>query len=260
MPHIEHQLIAGALERLDTLFMEIVERSDSQLLMKAWERGAEGNSVKSSFRAGSQSSLPGEHGRSFGAGPVVVRRVWWQRPDRLREEILFESELLVVNVCCGATAYSYVPRDGILYTNNSSMPGKRLRSSNGVPIPTLPTVQSGLEQITLLQPPFRNPGWEVTVADGERQYAGRSALSIVARRSQARTIRAGWQWDGIDQFTAVIDQQLGLPFQVAAMVAGQEAAVFSARAFRIDEPIAGEVFQLTPPKGAFIALVHPNGS
>ncbi len=35
MQRLENELIAGALEQLDTLFMEIAERSDALLLSRA---------------------------------------------------------------------------------------------------------------------------------------------------------------------------------------------------------------------------------
>ncbi len=250
---VERQLIVGALHRVETLFMEIVESSDPVLLSRAWERGSEGANVRSVYEA----SPHGDRG-SPGADAVVVRRVWWQKPDCLRDEVFFGSELLAVNVCRGASAASYDPRHGILYTNDPSVRGPRPPARKRVPNPTLPTIRSEVEQITLLHPPFGDPGWEVTVADGEGQFAGRPTLSITARRSDPRTSRAGWQWDGLDRFTAVVDQQLGLPFQIAAMVDGEEAAVFSARAFRIDEPVPAHVFYLEPPRRAFVALVHPH--
>jgi len=257
MPHVEHQLIAGALERLDTLFMEIVERSDALLLSRAWDRASQGPIARTVFAPDSHASLLGGRGRSV--DPVTeVRRVWWQKPDCLRVEVFLGSELLGVNVCRGATASSYSPHHRILFTNDSSIQGKRPRPWKRVPNLTLPTIQSGLEQITLLQPPFRAPGWELTSVGGGQQFAGRSTLSLVAHRLQPRTSGADWYWDGIDRFTAIIDEQLGLPFRVAAIVDGQEAAVFSARAFRIDEPVPAHIFQLGPSRGMTVALVHPH--
>ena len=254
MERVERPLIPGSLQRLETLFMEIVESSNPMLLSRAWERGSEGAVVRSVYDASSHASRRGSHG----ADAVVVRRVWWQKPDCLRDEVFVGSELLAVNVCRGAVASSYDPQHGILYTNDRSVRGPRPRSRNRMSNPTLPTVQSELEQITLLHPPFANPGWEVTEADGERQFAGRPTISIEARRSEPLTSRAGWQWEGIDRFTAVIDEQLGLPFQVAAMVDGQRAAVFTTRSFRLDEPIPAHVFHLEPPSGASVAVVNPH--
>ena len=157
MPPVERQLIAGALERLDTLFMEIVEQTDALLLSRVWERGSQDPVARTVFVADSYPGQLEDGGWSVGAD-TVVRRVWWQRPDCLRDEVRFGSELLGVNVYRGATAYSYSPQLGILYTNDSSMQGKRPRPWKRVPNLTLATVQSELEQITLLQPPFRNPG------------------------------------------------------------------------------------------------------
>jgi hypothetical protein len=252
LPRVERQLITGALQRLDTLYIEITERRDSLLLSRAWERGSEGVTSQTTFKPASYSNPPAN-----GDVEAVVRRVWWQKPDCLRDEVIFGGGLLAVNVCRGAAAYSYSPQLGVLYTNDPSVQGPRPRWWKRVPIPTLPTVQTGLEQISLLQPPFRHPGWELTVL-GEQRFAGRSTLSIAAHRLQPRTSGPDWHWDGIDHFSAVIDEQLGLPFRLAALVDGREAAVFSARAFRIDEPIAADVFRLEPPRGVFVAQAHPH--
>ena len=211
--------------RFDTLVAELADWRDGALMSRVW-----GSSGGSSGVSSATSSRAAEAEES-------LRRVWWRKPDCLRDEVFSGSDLLAVNVCRGAAASSYSPGLGVLRVG-------------------VPTIEAELAQITLLRPPFRHEGWEIAVTAGERRLAGRPVVAIEAWRASPGAPGADPYWDGFDLFTALIDAERGLPLRIAAIVDGEEAARSVVRSVRFDEPIPDEVFDFAPPAGTTVVRVR----
>ena len=253
MPVSKRDITIESIDRIDTLAVDIVEWSDAVLMRRAWERASIGSSV--------WTVLDAEHNDRTPDAPVTsvdsatnLRRVWWRNPDCLRDEVYSGSVLLGVNICHGSDCLSYAAGLGLLFTNNLSALGRRPPPWIRVPNVGLPTIESELEQIRLLCPPFRHTDWGITVVGREQNFAGREAFSVEARRLSPGA--SSFYWDGFDLFTAIIDSEHGLPLRMAAIVDGVEAASYAVRSVRFNETIPDEVFHFEPPKGTLTVKVR----
>ena len=242
-------LLAGALDSFQTLFVELTLWSDPALMLQAWNRTAAAGSRLSTFRVREKD---GSLGSPSGEALDEVWRVWWKKPDCWRDEFVRGTTPVSVNMVRGRVASTYISTFREVYTNDPSLGGKTRRKAGRAPAIRLPSIASQLEQIALLQPPFSASGWTLRVLD-ETQFLNRSVIHIDAQRTAAAPHHP--YWEGVDRFTAFVDAERGLPLRMAAIVAGAEAATHTAHSIRFDQPIDEGTFQIDPPAGAAVVKV-----
>ncbi len=187
-------------------------------------------------------------------GATYDWRAYWRKPCHWRDEIIWVGGATAISISCGATSLAYVSFLRTLYTNRRPEGLlARLRSVLGPqPAYRLPTVETQLELLPLIDPSFFATGWELTVLD-ERTHVGRKTLRVEAVRVARDSRPALWQW--IDHYEILVDEERGVLLRYAGIVDGEEAGIFSVRSVNFDEPIPDAIFSYEPPEGTSIVWV-----
>jgi outer membrane lipoprotein-sorting protein len=169
-----------------------------------------------------------------------VNRLWWVKPDRLREEqedVGGDNDPMV-RVVDGARFWS--------------LAGGELASSDHMPgLSSPPTPHVGY----LLDPALVLPVVDLSV-EGEATQAGRAALVLAARpRDRDDSLSIGHLPSGADEYELLVDRATGVLLRVAAFIDGEEFMVTEITSIAFDEPIDQERFVLVPPEG--VRLMEP---
>ncbi|MEW6582369.1 MAG: hypothetical protein AB1416_06380 [Actinomycetota bacterium] len=171
-----------------------------------------------------------------------VTRVWWVKPERLREE---QEDLgggggAMVRVVDG-------PRFWFLA-------GDELHSSDDTPGASSPP---NPHLAHLLDPAVILPVLDLRVT-GEAIQAGRPALRVEARpRDVDPPLAEGHLPWGADEHELLVDRATGVLLRVASFIDGEEFAVIEVTSIRFDEVIDEERFVLVPPPGVRRAAPPP---
>lgn len=251
-------LLTRARERFDTIHLEWDAASNGLVLAREMERSipdfeqrlAEGSIARFSARStGSQGSA--DHDNPWHRNKW---RVWWRKPSCWRDDIV-QDWGGATHLACGALSSVYVAQLRTLYTNQrpDGFLAQVKHALGGRNYFSLPTVESRLREIPLVDPSFLASGWELTVLD-ERTHEGRKAVRVRAKRLVAEPRLS--HWDYIKEYEILVDAERGILLRYAGIVDGEEAGIMSVRSVRFDEPIPDDVFFHEPPEGTKIAWVE----
>jgi hypothetical protein len=174
---------------------------------------------------------------------LAVSRVWWVKPDRLREEVesLHDGDHTTVRVVNGARW--------------TFLAGGELHSSEHVPgstSPPSPRLAHVLDPAPLL------PIVDLEVV-GRATHAGREGIRVVARPREVDDPLMGNSRlpPGADEHELVVDAHVGVLLRMASRIGGEDFAVTEVTDIAFDEEIPDERFVLVPPPGVHLAEPPP---
>lgn len=260
-------LLTRARESFDTIQLEWSAEFNGLVLAREMERSipnfqqrlAEGSIARLEAKKTFTSTATREDDGDDDPWSRHAWRAWWRKPSCWRDDYLWENGSgAAIQIACGDSSSVYVSMMHRLYTNQRP-DGlfARLKSSLGPKnYFELPTVESRLREIHLVDPSFLTSGWELTVLD-DRMHAGRNTVRVRATRRATQPRLA--YWDYIKDYEILVDAERGILLRYAGIVDGEEVGIMSVRSVRFDELIPDTVFADQSPTGTKIAWVeHPS--
>lgn len=168
----------------------------------------------------------------------VTYEIWWQKPDRWRQDVLYEngafSRLFYQHGrWCSISNIS-------IQANSSDWRGwpadKAKLEDYAVPLRQL------VESHPLLDPAFLLASYTLRIL-GSTETLGRTVLNVEARLRQDSLWRADPFWTSADRYLIQVDQERGVLMRYAAEIAGDTYAVAEVQKIDFDRPIAANVFE-----------------
>lgn len=184
---------------------------------------------------------PAEPRRMPHNGPATLGwRVWWQRPDRWRDEITWEGGVKGVSVAAGGRLRSFViAADGTrresasLVPNDYAPSGKdEMRDARAA------SLLRRLRELPLLDPSCFLSGWNLSSGE-PTSHIGRRAWRCTASASPTATT---FLWRYVRDYSLVIDDERGVVLQCTGWHHGAPVGSLSVTTAHFDVPLDDALF------------------
>lgn len=211
-------------------------------------------------------------------------RVRWRPPFHWREELAWPSGQTTVIIIGPHRTLSYVSNvsdHGTMYTSAPTSVSTANEHTDTVELPRppgflrrgfgkrtqpkfdlrqLPTLAERVAAFPLLQPSLPESEWKFD-ALGDVMHAGRRARQVRATRRAGMVLPDGEEpsgyWPGINQYTCLVDDALGILLRLTGLVDDATAGDISANEVRVNAPLPSEIFSFVPPPDTRIVHLAP---
>jgi outer membrane lipoprotein-sorting protein len=229
------ELLHGAYDRFETV----------RLVAHDWQHVARSSRARKRFSAESGGTAYATIGLTREAAPETTEgivRLWFEKPDRIREEREGDLRGAVLGICDGERWWMYSPESGARSNEDDVSFG------SGV----------GQQYEPFLDPSVLSPGLIFEPLD-ETFVAGRRALRVSARprgRKRGSPHQVLLLGVGADEYELAIDGERGVLLRTQARIDGEEFSLHEVTEIAFDESFAPETFVFVPPAGEIVRGVR----